>query len=41
MADMLSWAGYERMLRLPFRGTLLLPTNDVSAACYIAIFQHC
>jgi hypothetical protein len=38
MADMLSWAGYKQMLRAPFRGTLLLPTNDVSAARYT---QHC
>jgi hypothetical protein len=31
MADMLTWAGYENKLRGQFRGTLLLPTNDVTA----------
>jgi hypothetical protein len=30
MAEMLTWAGYEKRLRGQFRGTLLLPTNVVS-----------
>jgi hypothetical protein len=31
MATVLNWAGYKEMLNGPFRGTLLLPIDDVSA----------
>jgi hypothetical protein len=43
LSQMLRWAGYERRLSGPFYGTLLLPTNDVSAwqpsSCVVACFN--